>query len=90
MELVSVSWIDAEDHKETWVDEEDAQKFGEAECKITSIGFLVRKTSKYLTLAADWDESSKNWGRVSKIPAMWVQKVTTLIESEPPTEAMGQ
>lgn len=89
MELVKVVWFDAQDHPETWVKQDDAEKFGEALCAIESIGFLVRKTSKYVTLAGDWDTEDKNYGRVSKIPTAWIDKIIHLTDVEPPTEAMG-
>ena len=77
--LVRISWLDAQDHPDKWVDEVDANSFGDLDCLIESVGFLVSKTTKYLTLAADWDETDKDYGRVTKIPAAWVVSIEELI-----------
>ena len=75
--LVKVVWIDAEDHSDTWVDEQSAEDFANAACQIISVGFLVSK-GKYATLAGDWDESSKNYGRLTKIPVAWILDLVEL------------
>ena len=76
---VRVIWRDAEDYSgDRWVHEDDAVKFGEASCDIISLGFLVSKTDKYCTLAGDWDESSKNYSRVTKIPTAWIIDLTEI------------
>lgn len=77
--LVLVMWIDAQDHHEKWVDAADAEKFGEESCMIASVGFLIRKTEKYVTLGADWDEVDTNYGRVTKIPTAWIQSIEDLM-----------
>lgn len=74
--LVRVLWLDAQDHAQKWVDEGDAEEFGGLDCQIVSVGFMVSKTDKYITLAADWDAADKDYGRVTKIPI----SMTTLIE----------
>ena len=76
--LVRVVWIDAQDHPNKWVDEGDAEAFGNIDCSITSIGFLVSKTDKYITLAGDWDAIDKDYGRVTKIPVGMVQSLEDL------------
>jgi len=81
--IVLVEWNDAQDHPEKWVDEEDAEKFGEDACMIQSIGFLVRKTDKYVTLAADWDGVDKDYGRVTKIPTPMVLRIEDLTKMAP-------
>jgi hypothetical protein len=73
-----VVWNDAQDHNEPWVPVEDAEKFGNEDCQIVSVGFLVSKTSRYVTLAADWNESGGDYGRVTKIPAGMVQSISEL------------
>lgn len=70
--LVRVVWIDAQDHPDKWVDEKDATEFGSVSCVIVSVGFLVSKTEKYVTLAGDWDETDTDFGRVTKIPVAWL------------------
>ena len=76
--LVKVVWHDAEDHSQTWVDEADAEAYSESMCSIVSIGFLVRKTEKYVTLAGDWNEGDTDYGRVTKIPIGMVQSIDDL------------
>lgn len=75
MNEVRVTWHDARDADGSWVSEADAQTFGDIMCVVVSIGYLVRKTDKYLTIAGDWNISDKDWGRVMKIPTDWVIKV---------------
>jgi hypothetical protein len=74
-QLVIITWLDAQDHKDTWVDSEAAEKFNDVECKIISVGFLIRKTAKYLTLGSDWDEADKDYGTVRKIPVGMIQEI---------------
>lgn len=76
--FVVVRWSDAQDHPDKWVDEEAAEAFGDDACNIISIGFLIRKTDKYITLAGDWDAVDKDYGRVTKIPIGMVQSIETL------------
>lgn len=76
--LIKVTWWDAQDHPDKWVDVEDAEKFGDLDCQIVSIGFEVRKTAKYLTLAGDWDDVDKDYGRVCKIPVGMIQSIEEL------------
>ena len=70
--LVRVVWHDAADKSGTWVGDTDAKAFAEVDTAIESVGFLVRETAKYLTIAADWspedEDDEETWGRVCKIP----------------------
>ena len=70
--LVCATWMDAQDHPDKWVDEAAAAEFGNSSCTIISVGFLVSKTDKYITLAGDWDDTDKDFGRVTKIPVAWL------------------
>lgn len=70
--LVQVTWNDAQDHGESWVGLDDAEAFGDVSCTIISVGFLVKKTDKYVTIAGDWEAADADYGRVTKIPAAWV------------------
>jgi hypothetical protein len=76
MKIVRVVWDDAEDPSEgkTWLDGEDVDTFSKHDCTVESIGYLVSKTAKYVTLAADWIDELKHWGRVTKIPTGMVTK----------------
>lgn len=76
--IVKIVWNDSQDHKDKWVDEVDAVQFGEELCEIISVGFLVSKTTKYITIAGDWDDVDKDYGRVTKIPMVWLVSITYL------------
>jgi hypothetical protein len=69
-QLVKVVWDDAEDPADgkTWLDAEDVETFSAKSCTVESVGYLVSKTAKYVTLAADRIEGLDHWGRVTKIP----------------------
>ncbi len=68
--LVLVTWDDAEDPADgkTWMDDEDVETFSTHNCTVISVGYLVSKTAKYVTLAADAIEGLNHWGRVTKVP----------------------
>lgn len=76
--LVRVTWLDAQDHAAKWVDESEAEGFSDADCQIVSVGFLVSKGTKYLTLGGDWDDADKDYGRVTKIPVGTIVSVEEL------------
>lgn len=80
MKIVLIHWRDAADHKDAWVDVEDAEKFGDADCEIVSVGYLIRKTDRYYTIGGDWDEVDKDYGRVTKIP---VNTIISVKEIQP-------
>lgn len=75
---IRVTWNDAQDHPDKWVDAEDAKSFTDIACTVVSIGFLVKKTDKYITIAGDWDPSDLDYGRVTKIPISMVLKIEGL------------
>ena len=72
--LVVVVWADAEDPAEgkAWLDQEDVDTFSCHSCTVESVGYLLSKTDKYVTLAADWIEDLKHYGRVTKIPSAMI------------------
>lgn len=76
--LIKVIWHDAQDHAQKWVDEKDAECFGEEVCEIISVGFLVSKTERYVTIAGDWDATDKDFGRVTKVPVGMIREITEL------------
>lgn len=81
LKRVEVLWLDAQDHPEKWADNDDVQTWAEKSCEISSLGYLVRQTDRYITLGADWDPDDKDWGRVTKIPMKMVKEI---IELKPP------
>ena len=76
--LVFVLWNDSQDHPEKWVDESAAQAFGDVPCTISSIGYQVSKTEKYITIAGDWDATDKDFGQVTKIPMGMIVSITEI------------
>lgn len=88
-QLVVIVWWDSQDHNDAWVDSEAAEKFTDEVCEITSCGFLVRKTDKYVTIAGDWDPADKDYGRVTKIPVGMVKTIREVVlPGEPQTESI--
>lgn len=75
--LVVVTWDDAEDPDDgkTWMDEADVAAFSKQECTVVSVGYLLSKTDKYVTLAGDWIEKLQHSGRVTKIPTQMVTEI---------------
>lgn len=86
--FVSVVWRDAEDGA-TWMAEKDAVAFADQDCLVESRGWLVKKTKKFIVLAADKTLSGNHpgeLGRVCKIPTKMVVSIEDLnerIKSEP-------
>ena len=78
MQLVEITWLDAQDHANKWVDAKDVEAFGDIDCSIVSVGFLVRKTDKYVTIAGDYDSVDNDYGRVTKIPTSMIQTMKDL------------
>lgn len=76
--LVLVRWLDAQDHQDTWVDAKDAEDFTDVMCQIVSVGWQVKKTEKYLTIASDFDEADGDYGTVRKIALGMIQEITDL------------
>lgn len=75
--FVKVRWHDAADEGRTWVPGEEIDSFTEELCEVTSWGWLVGETKKYITLAADCipDEPLPTWGRVTKIPRKMIVSI---------------
>ena len=73
MKLVRVVWHDASDEPETWI---KSSELSEDPVEVCSVGFLVRETALYVTLAGDW--SDPTWGRVTRIPRGMVQRMDVL------------
>jgi hypothetical protein len=78
--LVKVTWDDAEDPSDgkTWLDTEDVETFAAHACTVESVGYLVSRTAKYVTLAADRIEGLGHYGRVTKIPTGMVVSLVEL------------
>ena len=81
--LVFLEWHDASDEKETWL---KTAEISDEPYIVHSIGFLVRETAKYLTLAGDQapsdDDTDITWGRVTKVPVNMIQQRSTLVKGE--------
>lgn len=84
-QLVVVLWNDAQDHAQKWVDAKEAEAFNDIEVTVTSVGFLIRRTDKYITIAGDYDPVDDDYGRVTKIPAGMVKELRTIEECDVPS-----
>ena len=78
MTLVRIIWRDAEDIMDTWSKDKKVQNFSLADFMLESVGYLVRKTDKYVTIAGDWDVANKKWGAVRKFPTAVVLDIKEL------------
>lgn len=81
--LVIVTWWDAKDHPDTWVDEADAEKFNDEPVEVRSVGWLIRQTDRYVTLGSDSCPVDKDFGAVRKIPIGMVKGIIDVGEKEP-------
>lgn len=70
--LLKVTWYDATDHDDTWVDNKDIEKWSKELTTIISVGWLLRRNKNHVVLAGD--DADGNWGRVTKIPTGWIIK----------------
>ena len=78
--IVRVQWRDAEHMiKDSWTEANKVEAFADEDFVLESVGYLVRRTDKYVTLAGDWDDDNKNWGAVRKIPTSMVLSVESLV-----------
>lgn len=74
---VIVIWRDAEDGP-TWASEKEVHAFANQECLVESRGLLVKKTKKFIVIAADRTLSGNNpgeLGRICKIPRKMVVEI---------------
>jgi len=78
LKVVRVTWRDAEDLSDTWADDDRVTEFAENDSIMESVGYVVRRTDKYLTIAGDWDAKNGNWGTVRKLPTAMVLNVEEL------------
>ena len=88
--LVRVEWLDAKDADGTWVGEKEAIEFNDKEVLVESYGLLVKKTKKYITLAADRCLEDKTYGRVTKIPTRMIRSITEVPECGPSSSSSQQ
>lgn len=80
MKIVRCTWDDCEDPKGGWLDFKEIEAFSQEETLVVSVGFLVSKGPKYVTLAADWIDKLKQGGRVTKIPVTQIVKMEDITE----------
>ena len=78
--FISIIWRDSEDGP-TWASEKEVHEFADQECLVESRGWLVRKTKKFVVIAADRSLSGNNpgeLGRICKIPVRMIVSQETL------------
>lgn len=68
MKILFVSWIDAKANI-GWIDK-DSEDLGIDQC--SSVGFLVKETEEYLSLAAA--VSGEQFNAIISIPKPWIKK----------------
>lgn len=85
-QLVLILWHDSRDADVSWMGETDAVAYGEEPCEIYSVGYLISKGTKFVTIGADWNPQDKDYGRVTKVPVGMVVSITNLELSTSPTE----
>ncbi len=74
--LVMVEWHDATSTS-TWKDEAEVNKIAPDLC--VSVGWLFKKTSKFITIAASHSaEGDVCWSSVTTIPTAFAPKITEL------------
>lgn len=73
--LVKILWHDSRDADGSWISEDEAEKYGEEPCEVYSVGFLISKGSKFVTIGGDWNPQDKDYGRVTKIPVGMVVSI---------------
>jgi len=73
MQVVHITWIDAESPPETWMEDEEVPKYLKKDTTVESCGFLVAEDKKYILLALDRDLDGA-WGSMTKIPKSLIVK----------------
>lgn len=75
-----ILWEDAEDHEGTWASKDEVEDFSKAICLVESIGFIIKKTPKYVTLVRDIikDKAGDTYGGLTKIPTKTIRKIEPL------------
>jgi hypothetical protein len=76
---VYVEWVDSVATVAAWLSKDEALEWGKdsGNYKISQIGFVMKKTKKYLLLASRI--SPEQVGGVFKIPIKCVTKITSLM-----------
>ena len=88
--LVRIVWNDASDTLEPWVSEEELKKFSSSTALVVSVGYLAHKNRSYITIAGDWQEDCKIWGRVTKIPKKMVVSIEDIPFPPAPADGVTQ
>lgn len=83
--LVCVLWRDAADSHTPWLDSDEVRKFGDNDCVVSSVGFLLHRGKHYIVLAGDNNEAV--WGRVTKIP---IPNITAIVRLAKTTKKKGR
>ena len=72
-QLVYVVWTDAVANA-GWFGEDELQKWiDNLTMKCIDVGWLIKKTKKYIVLASRYSVDDKQYGQVHKIPIAWVR-----------------
>ena len=79
MDLVKITWLDAEDYSEgTWASKDEIAAFTDKHCVVESVGWIVKRTRHYITIAGDFTPDPDTAGRIIKIPKKMIQRIEAL------------
>jgi hypothetical protein len=78
MLIVYVEWIDAHSNSD-WMNENGIDKFSVGDWWCSSVGFLLRRTKKEITIALRYEpkcdiHDEEQWGCLQRIPTTWIRK----------------
>ena len=79
MDLVLITWLDAEDFREsTWASKDEVDAFSQKICLIQSVGWIVKKTRHYVSICSDFTGDPDTHGRVIKIAKKMIKSIQPL------------
>ena len=73
--LVRMVWNDACDSHDPWISERELDEFASTPALVESVGYLIKKTKTHITIAGDWLDDQKLWGRCTKVPKKMVVSI---------------
>ena len=81
MDLVYIEWDDAEDFSangSAWASQQEAEEFSKKVYIVRSVGWVVKKTRHYLSIASDHDPNHGNYGTLRKVPRKMIKRLDIL------------
>ncbi len=88
-DIVQLCWLDILGHESPWITNEEAKKMKPME--MTSMGKVVSKTRKYITIAGTWSKQDPDtWGNCNSIPVGVVQEIRKVEMCRKKTRSSGK